>query len=69
MKREIDNNQQIKIIEKITDKAIKQVELECKYKPRNYIAEWNGIEFPSGIYFIKIKGQSKKQSQKLILLK
>ena len=40
MKREIDDNQQIKIIEKITDKAIKQVELECKYKPRNYIAEW-----------------------------
>ena len=40
MKREIDNNQQIKIIEKITDKAIKQVELERMYKPRNYITEW-----------------------------
>ena len=40
MKRKIDNNQQIKIIEKITDKAIKQVEMESKNKSRNYFVEW-----------------------------
>ena len=37
--------------------------------PGNYIAEWNGVEFPSGIYFIKFRNQSVNQAQKLILLK
>jgi len=31
---------QIKIIERITDKAIEQVEREARNKPRNYIVEW-----------------------------
>ena len=37
--------------------------------PGNYIAEWNGVEFPSGIYFLKLSNQNEKQTQKLILLK
>ena len=37
--------------------------------PGNYISEWNGVEFPSGIYFIKFRNQSVNQAQKLILLK
>ena len=37
--------------------------------PGNYISEWNGKKSPSGIYFIKFRNQSVKQSQKLILLK
>ena len=35
-----ENNKQIKIIEKATDKAIKQVERERKNKSINYIDEW-----------------------------
>ena len=37
--------------------------------PGNYIAEWNGVDFPSGIYFIKFRNQSVNQAQKIILLK
>ena len=40
MKDEIETNEQIKILDKITDKALKQLELESKNKPRNYIFEW-----------------------------
>ena len=40
MKQEKEENKQIKIIDKITDKALKQLELESKNKPRNYIFEW-----------------------------
>ena len=39
MKQE-EENKQIKIIDKITDKALNQVELERKNKSRNYIVEW-----------------------------
>ena len=35
-----ENNKQLKIIDKVTDKAIKQVEVERKGKSRNYIVEW-----------------------------
>ena len=35
-----ENNKQIKIIEKATDKAIKQMERERKNKSINYIDEW-----------------------------
>ena len=37
--------------------------------PGNYIAEWNGINNPSGIYFIKFKNKAEMQSLKSILLK
>jgi hypothetical protein len=37
--------------------------------PGNYIAEWNGINNPSGIYFIKFRNKAEMQSLKLILLK
>ena len=40
MKQEKEENKQIKIIDKITDKALEQVELERKNKSRNYIVEW-----------------------------
>ena len=40
MKQEKEENKQIKIIDKITDKALKQVELERKNKSTNYIVEW-----------------------------
>ena len=40
MKQEKEENKQIKIIDKITDKALKQVELERNNKSRNYIVEW-----------------------------
>ena len=40
MKQEKKENKQIKIIDRITDKALKQVELERKNKSRNYIVEW-----------------------------
>ena len=40
MKDEIENNEQLKIIERVTDKAIKKVERERKNKHRNYIEEW-----------------------------
>ena len=39
-KQEEEENKQLKIIDKITDKALKQVELERKNKSRNYIVEW-----------------------------
>ena len=40
MKQEKKENKQIKIIDRITDKALKQVEFERKDKSRNYIVEW-----------------------------
>ena len=40
MKQEKEENKQLKIIDKITDKALNQVELERKNKSRNYIVEW-----------------------------
>jgi hypothetical protein len=40
MKQEKEENKQLKIIDKITDKVLKQVELERKNKSRNYIVEW-----------------------------
>ena len=40
MKQEKEENKQLKIIDKITDKALKQVELERKNKSTNYIIEW-----------------------------
>ncbi len=40
MKQEKKENKQIKIIDRITDKALKQVELERKNKSTNYIIEW-----------------------------
>ena len=39
-KQEKGENKQIKIIDKITDKALNQVELERNNKSRNYIVEW-----------------------------
>lgn len=35
-----ENEVQIKLIDKITDKALKRVEKETKKQPRNYINEW-----------------------------
>ncbi|WP_262589000.1 hypothetical protein [Candidatus Pelagibacter communis] len=35
-----ENKEQIKLIDKITDKALKRVEKEAKKQPRNYINEW-----------------------------
>ena len=40
MKKEKEENKQLKIIDKITDKALKRVELERNNKSRNYIVEW-----------------------------
>jgi len=40
MKQEKEDNKQLEIIDKITDKALNQVELERKNKSRNYIVEW-----------------------------
>jgi hypothetical protein len=40
MKKEKEENKQLKIIDKITDKALKRVELERNNKFRNYIVEW-----------------------------
>ena len=40
MKQEKEENKQLKIIDKITDKALKRVELERNNKSRNYIVEW-----------------------------
>ena len=40
MKQEKEDNKQLEIIDKITDKALKQVELERNNKSRNYIVEW-----------------------------
>tara|TARA_Y100000816_G_C26057984_1_gene555341 strand:- start:370 stop:558 length:189 start_codon:yes stop_codon:yes gene_type:complete len=35
-----DKDHQLNLIEKITDKAIKQVQKETKNQNRNYILEW-----------------------------
>ena len=40
MKEKTRIDKQMKIIDKVTDKAIKQVELERKNKSRNYIVDW-----------------------------
>ena len=40
MKQEKEDNKQLEIIDRITDKALKQVEFERKDKSRNYIVEW-----------------------------
>ena len=40
MKKNTKEDKQIKIIDRVTDKAIKQVEIERKDKPRNYFVEW-----------------------------
>ena len=40
MKKKTDEDKQMKIIDRVTDKAVKQVELERKNKSRNYIVEW-----------------------------
>ena len=40
MNKKTNVDKQMKIIDKVTDKAIKQVELERKNKSRNYIVEW-----------------------------
>ena len=44
--------------------------IEMGYQaPGIYSTEWNGKEYPSGIYFLKLSNQNEKQTQKLILLK
>ena len=40
MKKKTIEDKQMKIIDKVTDKAIKKVELERKGKSRNYFVEW-----------------------------
>ena len=40
MKKKTKEDKQMKIIDKVTDKAIKQVELERKGKSRDYFVEW-----------------------------
>ena len=35
-----ENKKQMKLIDKITEKALKRVEKETKKQPRNYINEW-----------------------------
>ena len=40
MKQEEREKQQIKIVDRATDKALKQVERERKGEQRNYIEEW-----------------------------
>ena len=40
MKKKTDEDKQMKIIDRVTDKAVKQVELERKNKSRNYIVDW-----------------------------
>ena len=40
MKKKTKEDKQIKIIDRATDKAIKQVEIERKGKSRNYFDEW-----------------------------
>ena len=40
MKQEEKEKQQIKIVDRITDKALKQVEKERKGEQRNYIEDW-----------------------------
>ena len=40
LKTKINKNKQLKIIDKATDKAIRQVENESRGKDRDYIVEW-----------------------------
>ena len=40
MKEKTRIDKQMKIIDRVTDKAIKQVEIERKGKSRNYFVEW-----------------------------
>ncbi len=40
MKKKTKEDKQMKIIDKVTDKAIKQVEIERKDKSRDYFVEW-----------------------------
>ncbi len=39
-KKKVEKNLQLRVLEQVTDKAIKQVELESRNNSRNYIAEW-----------------------------
>ena len=40
-KKEEEKNEQLKILDKITDKAAKQLEKENKHLHRNYFVEWH----------------------------
>ena len=40
MKQEEEEKKQIEIVDRATDKALKQVERERKEKQRNYIEDW-----------------------------
>ena len=40
MNKKTNEDKQMKIIDKVTDKALKQVERERKGKQRNYIEDW-----------------------------
>ena len=40
MNKKTNEDKQLKIIDRITDKALEQVELERNNKSRNYIVEW-----------------------------
>ena len=40
MNKKTNEDKQMKIIDKVTNKAIKQVELERKNKSRDYFVEW-----------------------------
>lgn len=40
MKKKTNEDKQIKIIDRVTEKAIKQVEFERKGKSRDYFVEW-----------------------------
>ena len=40
MKEKTRIDKQMKIIDRVTDKAIKQVEIERKGKSKNYFVEW-----------------------------
>ena len=40
MKKKTKEDKQMKIIDRVTDKAIKQVEIERKGKSRDYFVEW-----------------------------
>ena len=39
-KKEMEENKQIRILDKATDKAVKQVERERKDEQANYIIDW-----------------------------
>lgn len=40
-KKEEEKNEQLKILDKITDRAAKQLEKENKHLHRNYFVEWH----------------------------